>query len=176
MPQFFITSDHVLLLLLIPPYHTLSPRCETKPFYVGNFKINSQGYRFFITSYYALSLLFTPYHTLSHILQRKPFYVGNFKISFQAADFLLHLIVPFHALSEIITSYPLVWKGNHSIFGALQLILSRLTFYHNLLKVFENSLKTSFIKLDVAIATSKNLLNMAALEERLNKMGIEKID
>ena len=64
-PQFFITSDHVLLLLLITPYHTLSPRCETKRFYVGNFKINSQGYRFI---YYILLRLVTPFHTLSHLI------------------------------------------------------------------------------------------------------------
>ena len=36
-------------------------------------------------------------------------------------------------------------------------------------------LYTLFIKFDVAIATFKNLLNMAVLEERLNKTDIEKI-
>ena len=40
----------------------------------------------------------------------------------------------------------------------------------------ENSpLKTLFITFDVAIATFKNLLNMAVLEERLNKTEIEKV-
>ena len=38
------------------------------------------------------------------------------------------------------------------------------------------SLLTSFIKPDVAIATFKNLLNMAVLEEHLNKANIEKVD
>ena len=32
-----------------------------------------------------------------------------------------------------------------------------------------------FIKFDVAIASFKNLLNMAVLEERLNKTDIEKV-
>ena len=36
-------------------------------------------------------------------------------------------------------------------------------------------LQTSFIKYDVAIATFKNLLNMAVLEEHLKKMDIEKV-
>ena len=36
-------------------------------------------------------------------------------------------------------------------------------------------LQTSFIKFDAAIATFKNLLNLAVLEERLNKMDIEKV-
>ena len=36
-------------------------------------------------------------------------------------------------------------------------------------------LKTSFIKFDIAIATFKNLFNMVVLEERLNKMDIEKV-
>ena len=36
-------------------------------------------------------------------------------------------------------------------------------------------LLTSFIKFDVATATFKNLLNMAVLEECLNKTGIEKL-
>ena len=106
--------------------HLITPcPLDVKPndFMLATLKLIHKATGLFITSYYALSLLFTPYHTLSHILQRKPFYVGNFKISFQAADFLLHLIVPFHALSEIITPYPLVWKGNNSIFGTLQLIL-----------------------------------------------------
>ena len=33
----------------------------------------------------------------------------------------------------------------------------------------------SFIKFDVAIATFKNLLNFAVLEEHLNKMDLEKV-
>ena len=37
------------------------------------------------------------------------------------------------------------------------------------------SLQTSFIKPDVAIATFKNLFNMAVLEEHLNKADIEKV-
>ena len=37
------------------------------------------------------------------------------------------------------------------------------------------ALQTLFIKFDVAIATFKNMLNMAILEERLNKMDIEKV-
>ena len=36
-------------------------------------------------------------------------------------------------------------------------------------------LLTSFIKFDVAIATFKNLLNMAVFDERLNKADIEKL-
>ena len=36
-------------------------------------------------------------------------------------------------------------------------------------------LQTSFLKFDVDIATFKNLLNMAILEERLNKTDIEKV-
>ena len=36
-------------------------------------------------------------------------------------------------------------------------------------------LQTSFIKFDVAIATFKNLLKIAVLEERLNKTGMEKV-
>ena len=36
-------------------------------------------------------------------------------------------------------------------------------------------LYTSFIKLDLVIATFKNLLNMAALEVHLNKVEIEKV-
>ena len=36
-------------------------------------------------------------------------------------------------------------------------------------------LQTSFLKIDVAIAAFKNLLNMAVLEECLNKTDIEKI-
>ena len=35
-------------------------------------------------------------------------------------------------------------------------------------------LQTSFIKFDVAIATFKNLLKMAVLKERLNKMDMKK--
>ena len=34
---------------------------------------------------------------------------------------------------------------------------------------------TSLIKFDVAIATFKNLLNMAVLDKRLNKTDIEKV-
>ena len=40
----------------------------------------------------------------------------------------------------------------------------------------ENPPLLTFIKPDVAIATFKNLLNMAVLEERLNKTNIEKVD
>ena len=36
-------------------------------------------------------------------------------------------------------------------------------------------LQTSFIKFVVAIATFKNLQNMAVLEERLNKTDIKKV-
>ena len=36
-------------------------------------------------------------------------------------------------------------------------------------------LSTSLIKFDVAIATFKNLLNMAVLDKRLNKTDIEKV-
>ena len=36
-------------------------------------------------------------------------------------------------------------------------------------------LKTSFIKYGIAIATFKNLLNMAVLEEHLNETDIEKV-
>ena len=36
-------------------------------------------------------------------------------------------------------------------------------------------LQTSFTKFDVAIATFKNLLNMAVLEEHLNKTDREKV-
>ena len=36
-------------------------------------------------------------------------------------------------------------------------------------------LQTWFIKFDAAIATSKNLLKMAVLEEHLNKTGMEKV-
>ena len=35
--------------------------------------------------------------------------------------------------------------------------------------------QTSFIKFDVAVATFKNRLNMAVLEECLNKMETEKV-
>ena len=37
------------------------------------------------------------------------------------------------------------------------------------------SLYTSFIKLNIDIATIQNLLNMAVLKERLIKMDLEKI-
>ena len=37
------------------------------------------------------------------------------------------------------------------------------------------SLQTSFITFDVTIANFKNLLDMAVLEERLYKTGIEKV-
>ena len=37
------------------------------------------------------------------------------------------------------------------------------------------ALQTLFIKFDVAIATFKNMLNMAILEECLNKTDIEKV-
>ena len=37
------------------------------------------------------------------------------------------------------------------------------------------SLQTSSIKFDIAIVTFKNLLNMAVLEEHVNKTDIEKI-
>ena len=33
----------------------------------------------------------------------------------------------------------------------------------------------SFLKFDIVIATFKNLLNMAVLEQRLNKTDIEKV-
>ena len=36
-------------------------------------------------------------------------------------------------------------------------------------------LQTSFIKFDVAIAISKNLLKMAVLKDRLNKTGMKKV-
>ena len=36
-------------------------------------------------------------------------------------------------------------------------------------------LQTPLIKFDIAIATFKNLLNMAVLEERLNKTNVEKV-
>ena len=36
-------------------------------------------------------------------------------------------------------------------------------------------LQTSFIKFDVAIPTFKNLLNIAVLEEHLNKTYMEKV-
>ena len=36
-------------------------------------------------------------------------------------------------------------------------------------------LQTLFIKFDVAIATFKNLLKMAALKERLNKMDMKNV-
>ena len=36
-------------------------------------------------------------------------------------------------------------------------------------------LQTSFIKFDVAIATLKNLLQMAILKERLNNTDMEKV-
>ena len=37
------------------------------------------------------------------------------------------------------------------------------------------ALQTSFIKIDVPIATFKNLLKMAVLKEPLNKTGIKKV-
>ena len=49
-----------VLSLFITPYHTLFPRLERKPFYVGNFKVSSQAPDL-------LSHLITPCHSLTHL-------------------------------------------------------------------------------------------------------------
>ena len=48
--------------------------------------------------------------------------------------------------------------------------------YLNIETIKNPRLYTSFIKFNVAVATFKNLLNMAVLEECLNKTDTEKVD
>ena len=62
-PNFFITSYHAFLLL-ITPYHTLSPRLERNHFQLATLKLAPSP----LISYHILSRLLTPYHTLSHLI------------------------------------------------------------------------------------------------------------
>ena len=91
-----ITSDHALPLF-ITPYHTISPRLETKPFSFGNFKTSSRVPNF-------LSQLTTPCHSLSHLIPQ----VGN-KIIFishlATLNLVLRLLISYHNLSRLVTAY-----------------------------------------------------------------------
>ena len=104
MPQFFITSDHALSIL-ITPYHTLSPRLEAKLFSFGNFKISSQSPNF-------LSHLITPCHILSHLITAYPlglkqnyFHLATLKLvpsSLTSYHILSRLVISYHTLSQLI--------------------------------------------------------------------------
>ena len=91
-----ITSDHALPLF-ITPYHTISPRLETKPFSFGNFKTSSRVPNF-------LSQLTTPCHSLSYLIPQ----VGN-KIIFishlATLNLVLRLLIFYHNLSRLVTAY-----------------------------------------------------------------------
>ena len=126
-----ITSDHALPLF-ITPYHTISPRLETKPFSFGNFKTSSRVPNF-------LSQLTTPCHSLSHLITPYPlgwkqnhfhFTFGNFKFSSQSPNFLSQLITPCHCLSHFIAPYPQGWKQSQFHLVTLKLVPSPLISYH----------------------------------------------
>ena len=92
-----ITSSHAMPLL-ITPYHTLSPRLETKPFSFGNFKISSQAPIF-------LSHLITPCHSLSHLI--KPYPLGWKQNHFHLATLKLvpRPLISYHVSTRLDTPY-----------------------------------------------------------------------
>ena len=103
-PNFLITYYHAMSLLVIP-YHTLSPRSETKLFSFSNCKISSQAPTF-------LSHFITPCHTLSHLIIPYPlgwkqnhFHLATLKLVSRPQFFyhiLSYLATPYHTLSHLI--------------------------------------------------------------------------
>ena len=120
------------LITLFTPYHAVSPYAlgwKENHFHLATLKLVPR-LQFFITSYHPLSLLITTYHILSPMLERKPFLFGNFKITSQAVVSLLHLITPCHFLGQLITPYPLGWKGKHFHLAALKFVRKLQILYH----------------------------------------------
>ena len=118
-----------ILLRLVTPYHTLSPRLERKPFYVGNFKISSQAPDF-------LSHLAMPCHSLSHLIipyplgwKEKVFHLTALELVPRLQIFyhiLSRLVIPYHTLSYLIPRL----ERKPFMLATLKVVPRLQSFYH----------------------------------------------
>ena len=93
-----LISFHILSRLSTP-YHTLSPRLETKPFQLTNVKVDPRLQLF----YHISSHFFTSYHTLSHLISHYPLGCKQNQFHLSILKLVPGPLISHHNLSRLVT-------------------------------------------------------------------------